>query len=93
MYVPAILAARETSSQSAAIGERIPRFTTKFDLEVRAERLQKVMGFVDEATFRRYVAEFDRAMTEWRARADLAAVETLPRVRAAGGFDPRMPVC
>jgi cobaltochelatase CobT len=45
------------------------------------------MGFADEHTFRRYVAEFDRAMTEWRAMVDLAAIEAVSRVKTAGTLD------
>ena len=70
----------QNAPPSSATGYRA--YTTKFDLEVRAERLPKVMGFADERTFLRYVAEFDRAMTEWRASADLAAIEAVSRVKA-----------
>jgi cobaltochelatase CobT len=79
-------APQNTPPSSAAVYRA---YTTKFDLEVRAERLPKVMGFGDERTFLRYVAEFDRAMTEWRASADLVSIDTVSRIKAAGGFDPK----
>jgi cobaltochelatase CobT len=64
-------------------------YTTKFDLEIRAEDLPKLFGRTGEDTLRRYVSEFDRAMTEWRAMADLAAIEAVDRIKAGGALAPK----
>jgi cobaltochelatase CobT len=63
-------------------------YTTQFDLEVRAADLPKVIGRTGEEAFREYAAEFDYAMAAWRAKADLAAIAAIDRIRGVGGFEP-----
>jgi cobaltochelatase CobT len=59
-------------------------YTTRFDLELRADELAKAMGWWESVAFSAHVAELDRAMAGWRAAADIAAIEAIDRLRIAG---------
>jgi cobaltochelatase CobT len=62
-------------------------YTTQYDLEVRADDLPKQIGSAGYQAFRQYAEEFDRSMAGWRAAADIAALATVDRVKAAAGAD------
>jgi cobaltochelatase CobT len=64
-------------------------FTTRFDLEVRGERLSEVIGRQESSAFGDYVSHLERALAQWRAVAEPAVTEFVDRVKAgSGGPEP-----
>jgi len=57
-------------------------FTTKFDVELRAERLSEVIGLRESSAFADYVTQFERAMAHWHAVAQPVATQFVNGVKA-----------
>jgi cobaltochelatase CobT len=60
-------------------------FTTNFDVEMRGERLLEVIGRRESSSFGDCVSQFERAMAQWRAVGERAAIEFVNRVKAGSG--------
>lgn len=57
-------------------------YTTKFDLEIPASRIDDEIGTADKPAWQELVEQYERSVDQWGAAANLAAVEILGRFKA-----------
>jgi cobaltochelatase CobT len=69
---------RPDSSSASRQGYYV--YTTQFDRVISANEIGSVVG--GEAAFREYALELDRALTKWRAAAEISAIELVARFKA-----------
>src|SRR5688572_23594076 len=68
----------EGSTLAAPPAYRI--YTTEFDRIIHSDEIAEFVG--GEAAFREYALELDRALTRWRAAAEISAIELTGKVLA-----------
>ena len=70
-----------SSAHTGAAGYGV--FTRRFDLEIRAEHLDQVIGTEGKAAWKAYVEKYDAMASGWLASANLAAVNAVGALRAS----------